>query len=135
VRKYFKVFGWILFTIVAFTGLLYLSFIKKTHDYEERVSKIISVNIQLSDDIESLEKIEFLICDSVYFFTFEHLKDTVFENLEISNSHFPCDIHVTYHLLNGVKNKFTTERFNCSGCSGTNSYYLFKDSVQYIYHP
>jgi hypothetical protein len=116
--------------------VLYITSIyKEKTEYDERVRKIALVNIYQDKFISGLERIEFKICDSIYNFGIAEIRDTISENLAISDKTFPCSVNITYEFKNGNKKRFVADDFNCSGCSGINRYVLTENGIEYEYRP
>lgn len=106
-----------------------------TLKYHKELKKVTHIDITIAENINSLEKIDFFICERTYTYNKAELLDTICENVGISDKHFPCAVKIKYYLKNGEEKLFKTDSFNCAGCSGSNSYSLFDDSVEYLYTP
>ncbi|MBO9703506.1 MAG: hypothetical protein J7604_25080 [Sporocytophaga sp.] len=91
--------------------------------------------IYMKDKIDSLSCVKFKICDSIYSYTLSELKDTINENLGISDESFPCPVYFKYYYNSGAKRIIKTDSFNLGGWSGANIYMLKKNSILYEYAP
>jgi len=135
VKTIFKPFL-ILLGIIFSIGIIYLFSIYFTQKaYNERVRKIAHVDIYQKEIINNLKLIEFNICDSIYYYKSTVIKDTICENLAISDRILPCSVKIKYLFKNGDSKTFELEKFNCGGCSGTNSYGLKNNYVDFEYIP
>jgi hypothetical protein len=99
------------------------------------MNKIAHIDIYEKQSIHNLKAIEFKICDSIYKFGIHELKDTICQNLAISDKTFPCSVQVNYTFNNGTTETFNATDFNCGGCSGTNLYILTHTGIEYQYKP
>lgn len=117
-------------------GIFFIASLYFKHkEYENKVRKIAHIDIYQTESIVNLKMIEFKICDSIYLFNYNEIKDTICENLAISDKEFPCKVKMKYIFNNGTTKQMNIEEFNCAGCSGTNTYKLFNGKVEYEYHP
>lgn len=136
--KKHKTLKWVLRTIgiVLVTGLVYSYFLYlKYKKYNDRVRQVAHVVIYKQSPIEGLRHVKFKICDGLYNYDILAINDTISENLAISDKKFPCGVCVIYEFKNGTTEEYKAENFNCSGCSGSNSYILKENGIDYIYHP
>ena len=101
--------------------------------YNQDMSKVTHIELHLNEDIEDLKTVDIIICDSVHTYTVQQIKDTVSENVSISNGRFPCIAEFTYHFANDIQMIYKVDSFNCTGCSGTNSYSLGQNNIVYTY--
>lgn len=104
-------------------------------NFEEEMRKGMDIHIRFDDKPKGLKGVEFEICDSIYHFTYQEIRDTIYDRIGIRDNYFPCPVSVKYVFKNGEEKKFPVEKFDCAGCPGTNNYILGNDSVKYIYHP
>ena len=121
---------------ITVIGIIYFLFLfLEQKKYNNRVRKIAHINIYQKHPIKGLEYIDLKICDSIYKFKIKNIKDTISENIAISDKTFPCKVNIIYKFKNGTKTKYNVENFNCAGCSGSNIYVLTPNEVLYKYHP
>jgi len=122
--------------VLVIIGLIYFSSL--TLEYQKcqnDTSKIAHVDIFFDEKLDDLEKIEFVLCDSIYEFFKLEINDTVCQNLAISNKYFPCKASIRYFFKNNTIKTMLVDSFDCAGCSGSNSYKLKKEFVEYNYNP
>lgn len=130
-KKIFKIF--VLISIVTILGLGGILIVYKYERNKTFPTDVTHCMIYMDDKIDSLKSIEFRICDSSYRYTVIELKDTINENLGISDESFPCPVYFKYYYNSGAKRIVRTDSFNLGGWSGANIYILKKDSVLYKY--
>lgn len=124
----------IISVLIALTFILYFTPLTlKYVKYKSDMQKIAHIDIWLKHPIKNLESIEFKICDSIYSYSNSQLHDTICENVAISSKVFPCNVQISYFFKNNSIKILQVDSFNCAGCSGSNSYILLDDSVEYLY--
>lgn len=134
-KEVFKVSVFVIIGIIIISSLVVLKFWKINNDYNDKVKNVAFVDIVLEEDIPNIDSVKIDICDSSYFYLIEQIKDTILDKLFISDRFFPCEVTFTYYFPENRIKKLNVDSFNCAGCSGTNRYELYKDSVNYIYLP
>ena len=107
----------------------------KQKEFRKKESKITHILIKQDEKIERLKYIQFKICDNIYDYSVENIRDTISEIIKISDRIFPCKVSMIYIYENDKKKEFDIEDFNCAGCSGSNIYTLTEDRIKYQYNP
>ena len=134
-KTYFKIACYVLLSL-SFIMAIYCYFVlKHVSEYEKRINQIAHIVIEEGEKIPNLEKVNICMCDSVSSYNIAAIRDTISENIAISDKIAPCEVTFDYFLANGKHFSLKADSFNCHGCSGVNIYTLCQDSVHYVYHP
>ena len=124
----------IIFLILCTAATGYILWYERECRYRYK-ENIADVYILFGDSITNLEKVELKVCDSIFTYKSYEIKDTLSDRLYISDKKYPCEVKFKYYFTDNSFHIIKTDSLNSIGCSGTNRYILYRNSVEYDYLP